>query len=385
MNAFEFSAPGRVVCGLGSLERLGELAASLGKRPLVVYAASTEAPQLLPPRLQPAGLQAHYLQVDGEPSLAAIERGVQFSRDQACDCAISLGGGSAIDTAKAICGLHPNPGQPLDYLEVVGQGKSLGQPGLPHLAIPTTAGTGAEATRNAVIGLPEQGLKVSLRSPYLLPAIALLDPQLSLSLPPRQTADSGLDALTQLVEAFVSNRANPFSDAVCRAGLCLASRSLRRVYHHGDDLEGRQEMLLAAHFSGLALASARLGLVHGFAGVLGGSFGAPHGAICAALLPFVMQANIRALRAAQNGEPFLERYAEVASLLSGQAGAAPEAGVEWVSRLCAELGVQPLAPFGVSTADFPPIVEKARRASSAQGNPLVLPPEQLCWILQQAL
>ena len=385
MNGFEFHAPGRIIFGLGSITRLAELAAGLGRRALVAHSPGLDVEGLVGAPLRQVGVECVNFTVQGEPTLESINQSLHLSRVRSCDCVVSLGGGSAIDTGKAVSALHVNPGQVLDYLEVVGGGKSIQLPGLPHIAIPTTAGTGAEATRNSVIGVPEKSVKASLRSPYLLPSIALVDPQLTLSLPPRVTASTGMDALTQLVEAFVSNKANPFSDAFCRTGLQSISRSLRQVYRNGEDLEARQDMSLAALMSGLALANARLGLVHGFAGVIGGMFEAPHGAICAALLPEVMEANIDALRSMGGSQPALDRYLEISRLLTGDPEAGEDDGTEWVRQLCREITIPPLSSFGISSSIFPKIVEKARHASSTQGNPVVLPDERMFRVLQQAL
>ena len=192
--------------------------------------------------------------------------------------------------------LLTNEGDLSDYLEVVGKGRPLQNPAAPCIAVPTTAGTGAEVTYNAVLGVPDQHVKVSMRSPLMLPRWAIVDPLLTHSMPPELTASTGLDALTQLIEAFVSNKANPLTDGVCREGLQRAGRSLRRAFEDGSDAEAREDMSLASLFSGMALANAKLGAVHGFAGPLGGMTDAPHGVICGKLLPYVMQANVRALQ-----------------------------------------------------------------------------------------
>ena len=302
-----------------------------------------------------------------------------------CDLVIGLGGGSAIDAAKAIAALAANGGDPLDYLEVVGRGQSLAQPSLPCIAIPTTAGTGAEVTRNAVLASPEHGIKASLRSPTMLPRLALVDPELTHSLPPAVTASTGLDVLTQLIEPFTSSKANPLTDALCREGMMRAARSLRTAYENGRDATAREDMALASLFGGLALANAGLGVVHGFAGPVGGTFHAPHGAVCAAFLPHVMAVNARALRARQPGGAALARYDEIARILTGQDGALAEDGIAWVKSLAAALNVPSLAAYGVTTADFPALVEKTAVASSTKANPIVLTPEELHEILALAL
>ena len=323
--------------------------------------------------------------MDGEPTIELVRRGAEFARQEKCDLVIAFGGGSAIDTGKAIAALLANPGELMDYLEVVGKGRPLEHAGAPFIAVPTTAGTGSEVTRNAVLGVPERRVKVSLRSPLMLARLAAIDPELARDLPPAITAYTGLDALTQLIEAYVSIRANPMTDGFCLKGIECAARSLRRAYHDGHDAEARRDMSLAALLSGLSLANAGLGVVHGFAGPLGGKVPAPHGAICAAILPQGMEINLRALRARAPQSEALRRYDQVARLLTGQAGATADAGVAWARETCRELDIPLLAAYGVSERDFPELIAEAQKASSMKGNPLVLTPEELQEVLQQSL
>jgi alcohol dehydrogenase class IV len=278
-----------------------------------------------------------------------------------------------------------NPGELLDYLEVIGRGQTLTQPPAPCIAIPTTAGTGAEVTRNAVLGSPEHRVKVSLRSPLMLPRLALIDPELTHSMPPAVTASTGLDALTQVLEPYVSNAANPMTDAICREGLRRAARSLRQAYENGNDAAAREDMALTSLFGGLALANAKLGAVHGFAAVLGGMFHAPHGAVCAVLLPHVMTINVQALQARQPESEALRRYDEVARILTGFDEAVATDGVAWVQALGQALNVPGLGSYGLTPADFPTVIEKSAVASSMQGNPLKLATEEMAEILNRAL
>ena len=335
--------------------------------------------------LAAVGVDYVTLIVSGEPTTDLARQGARLAREASCDLVIGLGGGSAIDAAKAIAALAANGGDPLDYLEVIGRGQSLTQTSLPCIAIPTTAGTGAEVTRNAVLASPEHGIKASLRSPTMLPRLALVDPELTHSLPPAVTASTGLDALTQLIEPFTSSKANPLTDALCREGLMRAARSLRTAYEDGRNATAREDMALASLFGGLALANAGLGVVHGFAGPVGGTFHAPHGAVCAAFLPHVMAVNARALRARQPNGTAMERYDEIARILTGQAAALTEDGIAWVKSLAAALSVPSLAAYGVTTADFPALVEKTAAASSTKANPIVLTPAELNEILALAL
>jgi alcohol dehydrogenase class IV len=218
----------------------------------------------------------------------------------------------------------------------------------------------------------------------MLPRVALVDPELTYGLPSAVTAGTGLDALTQLIEPYVSARANPLVDAICVEGISRVAGSLRRAYHDGADREARRDMALASLFGGLALANAGLGVVHGFAAPLGGRWKAPHGTLCAALLPHGMGANVAALRARAPQNPALERYAAIARLLTGTNDACAEDGIDWVRALCAELEIPALRCWGISQADLPGVVEKAARASSMQANPLPLTGEELLAVLTAA-
>ncbi len=291
---FEFATAGRILFGCGQLRQVPALARGLGRRALLVLGASNRGREGLTQALGEAGIRPVSFNVGGEPTTHLVDEATRMARAEGCDLVIALGGGSVIDAGKAVAGLLGNPGVALDYLELVGGGKSLANPGVPFVAIPTTAGTGAEVTRNAVLDVPEHKAKASLRSHHLLPRLAIVDPELTLSMPPEVTAYTGMDALTQLIEPFVSHAANPLTDGICREGLARAARSLAAVYRDGSDLTAREEMALAALCGGMALANAKLGAVHGFAGVLGGATGQAHGALCARLLPHVMEVNLRA-------------------------------------------------------------------------------------------
>lgn len=382
---FEFATVNRIIFGPGTLKQAGPLARELGRRALVLTGGGPAFVAPLLAVLDAQGLAYATFAVIGEPSTELVRQGMALAAAAQADLVIGFGGGSALDAAKAIAVLATNGGDPLDYLEVVGRGQTLKAPALPILAIPTTAGTGAEVTRNAVLLSPEHRQKASLRSPTMLPRAAIVDPELTYGLPPDVTASTGLDALTQLIEPFTSIRANPLTDGLCREGMARAAGALRRACRRGDDAAAREDMALASLFGGLALANAGLGAVHGFAGPVGGMFPAPHGAVCAALLPHVMAVNIAALRARQPGNPVLDRYAEVAQIVTGSATAAAEDGAAWVAALSADLGVPPLAAYGITRADAPLLVEKTAAASSTKGNPIVLTPAELSEILERAL
>lgn len=380
---FEFATATQIIFGPGTLKQVGPLAREMGRQALVV-ANSIELAKPLLDTLTAQGVEAAVFTIGGEPSVAVVQQGTQQARAAKAELVIGFGGGSAMDTAKAVAIMLTNPGEPLDYLEVIGRGQTLSQPGVPCIAIPTTAGTGSEVTRNAVLGAPEQRVKVSMRSPFMLPRLALVDPELTYSLPPEITASTGLDALTQNLEPFVSNKANPLTDAVTREGMRRAARSLRRAYEQGDDPAAREDMALASLFGGLALANAKLGVVHGFASVLGGMFPAPHGAVCAILLPPVMAVNVQALQERQPDSEFLRRYDEVAQILTGSSKATAGDGVAWVQELGHALGVPKLGTYGLTHTDFPTVIEKTATASSSQGNPIKLTPAELHEILNRA-
>lgn len=383
MTSFEFATANKIVFGAGKINGLADQLTGRAKRLLLVRGRSSCAIPLVREILSAHDIPFTEFEVHGEPTVDVAREGAALA--EGCDMVIGLGGGSVLDAGKAIAALTTNPGDVLDYLEVVGKGQALVNAPLAYIAIPTTAGTGTEVTRNAVLESPAHGVKVSLRSPLMLPSVALVDPELTYDLPPEITASSGLDALTQLIEPFVSVKANPMVDAICREGIRHAAKSLRQAYHNGADASAREGMSLASLFGGLALANAALGTVHGFAGPLGGMLHAPHGAICARLLPLVMEANLKALEARQAGHPAISRYAEIARLLTGFEDASALDGMAWVTAFVRELNIPPLSAHGMTEAQIPEAVEKATKASSTKGNPIVLNEGELREILAKAL
>jgi len=385
MNLFEFVTMPRIIFGNGSIQQVGSLAAEFGERVLIVSGKSQDRLMKLLEILQHQELEVFVFPVTGEPTVEDIRAGVLFAREKLCDVVLGFGGGSALDASKAIAVLYPNEGDIYDYLEVIGKGKSLSGPGLPLITVPTTAGTGAEVTRNAVIGAPDRRVKVSLRSSVMLAKIALIDPQLTHSAPPEVTARTGMDTLSQLVEPFISNQSNWMTDIFCREGMRRVKNSISKAYHSGGDLLAREDMAFASLLSGLALTNAKLGVVHGFASVIGGVYPAPHGAVCARLLPPVVTANLKALQERGEDGLTLEKFSEMARILTGDDHARPMDGVEWMERLVQVLRIPPLSSFGLREADFPQLVEKAMVASSTKGNPVVLTPDEMRNILIQAL
>jgi alcohol dehydrogenase class IV len=381
---FEFAAPTRIIFGEGRVNDVPTLVAGLGSRVLVVQGASGRAEQLVD-QLRGQRLTVTTIRVASEPTVSLVEQGTSLARRERCNVVVSLGGGSVIDAGKAIAALLTNDPPVRDYLEVIGKGRALANRPVPFIAIPTTAGPGAECTRNAVLLAEEERVKVSLRSALMLPVVAVIDPELTYSLPPDVTASTGLDALTQCIEPFVSPNANPLSDAVAREGIQRAANALRRVCRDGSDTEARRDMSIASLCGGLALANAKLGAVHGFASPLGGMFPIPHGVACARLLAPVARANVRALRARASTSVALDRYDEMARLVTGDSSARAEAAVAWLENLVGELGVPPLAAYGIRESDVARVVAAARGASSMKGNPIVLSDEELGTALHAAI
>ena len=382
---FEFATATRIVFGPGTVGEVAPAAREMGQRALLVTGRGADRAGALIRSLTASGVEYVPFAAVGEPTVDLVRLGARTARQERCDLVIAFGGGSPIDAGKAIAALASNDGDVLDYLEVVGGGQALSRPSLPFIAVPTTAGTGSEVTRNAVLASPEHRVKASLRSPLMLARLAVVDPELTYDLPPRITASTGLDALTQLIEPYVSSRANPMIDALCLEGIRRASRSLARAYKDGSDIEARLDMSMASLFGGLALANAGLGAVHGFAAAIGGAFDAPHGAVCAALLPSVMQMNIRALRARAPQSTALVRYKEIARVVTTSAGASAEQGAEAVRQLCTELQIPPLSAYGAGPEHIDALVDAASRASSMKANPIALTPDELREILAGAL
>ena len=396
MSPFEFATAQRIIFGAGAFDQLAKVAAEFGACVLLVTTPSALAAGGPAERLQAQGqgLAVTVHAVSGEPTVESVQAAVAAARQAGAEVVVALGGGSALDTGKAVAGLLTNGGEPLDYMEVVGRGRSLLQPAAPFIAVPTTAGPGAEVTRNAVVLSRQHGVKASIRSPYLLPRVALVDPLLTHTLPPDATASTGLDAITQLIEPYVSKRANLLTDALVQGALSRAAHALPRAWADGSDAQARADMAFASLCGGLALANAGLGAVHGFAAPLGGAYPIPHGVACALLLAPVMAANIAALRAMPADRPAgpatagetRRRYVEVGAALTGEWGEdAVEAGIAWVRDRVAQIQLPGLAHYGVTTVDLPALADAAQQASSMKGNPVPLSTETLVSLLEQAM
>jgi alcohol dehydrogenase class IV len=376
VSAFDLALPRRVLFGPGRAAELPGLLPALGERVLLCTGSDPARHRHLLGGVEPVAV------VTGtrEPTVDDVR--AALARARGVDVVVAIGGGSVLDLGKAVAALLGNGTDPLDHLEVVGRGLPVTRPSVPFVAVPTTAGTGAEATANAVLSSPEHGLKASIRSPHLLPAVALVDPLLTLGCPPAVTASSGLDALTQCLEPYVAPQAGPATDAVAAEGLRRGARALRQAYAHGYDVAAREDMALCSLFGGIALANAKLGAVHGLAGVVGGMVDAPHGAVCAALLAPVVEANLRALRG--SGAPALQRYADVARWLTGRDDAAADDAVGWLRETVAALDVPPLGAVGLRPGQHAEVAEKAARSSSMRGNPVPLSADELVGVLRAA-
>ena len=380
---FEFATAARIIFGEGTVREVAPLASEMGDRAFVVTGSNTARAEPLLEDLNECKIKSVTFSVSGEPTAAMAKAAVKEAREAKSNLVISIGGGSALDTGKVVAAMLTNNGQLEDYLEVVGDNKPLTRCPVPNIAIPTTAGTGAEVTRNAVLGLPEYGVKVSMWSNLLLPRLAVVDPVLTYSMPPAVTASTGLDALTQLIEVYVSNKANALTDGICREGLKRAGRSLQEAYEDGGNKAAREDMSIASLFGGLALANAKLGAVHGLCGPLGGMISAGHGVICGRLLPHVMQANVQALQKRAAESAALARYDEVARVLTGAATAHAVDGLRWVQEVCRRFKLPSLSEFGLKEKDFHTIIAKCRKSSSMKGNPVVLTDDELMEILRK--
>lgn len=363
MNRFEFATAQRIIFGRGTVRELPALAAEFGQRLLLVTGSR---PQQWETRLPQVGCKS----ISGEPTVADIQSGVELAKQRNADVIVAIGGGSVVDAGKAIAAMSTQPGALMRYIEVIGEGRPLEAAPLPFIAVPTTAGTGAEATRNAVIASEEHRVKASLRHVTMLPRIALIDPELAVNVPPNVTAASGMDALTQCLEAFVCSRAQPMTDALCLDGIQRAIHSLERAFQNGHNLDAREDMALCALNSGIALANAGLGAVHGFAAPIGGMFHAPHGAVCAALLAPVWEANAK--RVSNRA-----KFDQVDRLLGGDA-------VAWLHAITSRLDIPKLSAWGIQETDLDEIARKAAAASSMKANPVSLTHEDLVEILRMA-
>jgi len=380
----DFSTANRIIFGAGSLTQLSELLEGIGCRGLFLQKSGLPAINLIHQILQEMKIDCLDISVRGEPDMDRIDQITRQAKEFECDFIIGLGGGSVLDTGKAVAALMTNSGSLLDYLEVVGSGKPLQNKAIPYIAIPTTAGTGSEVTKNAVISVPDQKVKVSMRHNYLLPEIALVDAELTYDLPAKITAFSGMDALTQVIEPYLSKGCNQMVDLFCKDAIPKSGQFLLRAYQQVNDEEARLNLSWVSLMGGLSLANAKLGAVHGLAGPIGGMFNLPHGMICASLLHSAMEVNFQAVLSANPGSPILERFNDVARWLTGRSDAKAEDGILFLQELTRQMNIPRLSEMGVKRENFPEIVMKSKRSSSMKGNPIELSEEQILLIIEKA-
>ncbi|MDR1936499.1 MAG: iron-containing alcohol dehydrogenase, partial [Candidatus Accumulibacter sp.] len=384
---FSFARMPEIHFGPGKLSLLPQRIASYGKTALLLTGgasfARSEACARLTGALDRAGIRLFRASVAGEPSPDFVDATVARHRAEAIDCVVGIGGGSVLDAGKAVAAMLPQDGSVVPYLECVATRKHDGRK-LPYIAVPTSSGTGAEASKNAVLGsVGREGYKSSLRHDRFVPDVALVDPELTLGCPPQVTAACGLDALTQLLEAYVSSKASPITDALALSGLAHVAAGFLPACENGrEDLAARSHMAYAALLSGVVLANAGLGVVHGLAGPIGGFFPIPHGVACGTLIGVATRINIEALRRdAAGNRAALEKYARAGALLSGEEAAGEDAGCESLLRVLerwiAAAGIARLSAYGVSRDDFPRILDK----SNNKNSPVTLAREQMQAIL----
>lgn len=368
--------PGKRRAALAEARRFGDRVL------LVTGASSLERSGFLAEVLDTKDASITHYAVSREPDPALVDEGVRRCREARCNVVLGIGGGSTLDSAKAIAAIAANGGETFDYLEEIGGGRAIAREPLPLIAVPTTAGSGSEVTKNSVIKVAEAAVKRSIRSDLMYPRLAIVDPELSGSAPKEVAAPAGLDALTHLIEAYVSRGAQPITDALALPGIRMAYRALSALAADGFG-PLREEMALASLWGGIVLANAGLGAIHGLVAPLCGQKPIPHGTGCAALLPEGFRANIEALRRRDPGNRALGRYREVAAALN-DGNPDVERAASALAALRSRLGVPRLSALGVSTEDVSPLVAGCR-GGSMRSNPIALTDEELAQLLEAAL
>lgn len=380
MMGFSIQTPTQILFGRGMKDRAADAIAGLGPRGVLVHGANPARADWLVQDLRAKGCTLATLSCAEEPTLPMLEAALATARPFAPDWVVALGGGAVLDMGKALAALIPSPTPLMDHLEVVGRGLPLTAAPLPFIALPTTAGTGAEVTKNAVIGLPDHRRKVSLRDDRMLARLAIVDPALTDHCPWRVTLASGVDAVVQVIEPYLSTRANDFSDALARPAIARGLTALHCL-SQAEDATARDEMAWVSLCGGLALANAGLGAVHGLAGPIGGMCAVAHGAVCAVLLGPVLDMNLR--HAAKNSQT-AQRLAEVSNIVAGILGGSPETAPLTIAAWVRCAGLDGLSAQGLALADHSDVAEAALQASSMKSNPVPLTKADLMWILSQA-
>lgn len=371
MTPFAIAAPGRILFGRGEAAKAPVLIRAYGARGLIVHGATATRAHWLIDALRAAGADTMAIACAAEPTLPLLEQALAEARPFRPDWVAAIGGGAALDLSKALAALIPAPGSPLDHLEVVGKALPLTAPPLPFIALPTTSGTGAEATKNAVIGLPDHGRKVSLRDDRMLARLAIIDPALTDHTPRATTLASGLDAITQVIEPYVSSKATPFTDALTAPAIPQGLNALKRLMET-EDPAARDALAYVSLTGGIALANSGLGAVHGLAGVIGGLCPAPHGAICGALLAPILRLN-RSHASGATAQRLNTVFHHIAATLGDRAENAPETLAAWARAA----GLPGLTAQGLPPALHAQVAEAALTSSSMKGNPVTLTVREL--------
>ena len=378
----EFYAPGKIIFGSGGLSKIGTEAKRLGSKVLVVLGRSAMRKSGALDRLTHLLIENNleyliYENIPSDPTVEIIDTGTGLARKEKCNLVIALGGGSVLDAGKAISVMVTNEGSVADYQEIEGKGRKFQHKPIPFIAIPTTSGTGSEATRNAVITNTKLGLKKSIRDPWLIPEVALVDPELTLSLPPYVTAVCGGDALTQCIESYLGKKSQEITDALALHAIGLIGKSLAKAVKDGKNLEARKDMAMAALLSGLCLSNSGLGAAHALSHPLGVHYKIPHGLSCAVLLPYVMEYN----------QPVVtKKLAKIAECLGENISSlseteAAQRAVEKIKEILTAVGIKEnLFGWKIEEEDFPKLI-KGAKGGSLDNNPRDTSDEDLIELL----
>ena len=378
---FSFFSPQTIHYGRGQSQQTATLAATFGGAVLLVHGANATRAQWLVDQCKKAGLTTLVISCKNEPTLPDIELALAQTKGFVPDVVLGLGGGSVIDFAKALAALIPCTGHPINYLEGVGGGQPLDHAPIPMIALPTTAGTGAEVTKNAVIAVPEHAIKVSLRDSRMIPEIAIIDPCLMQGAPKHVTLAAGLDAVTQVIEPYLSLKANPMTDALCLSAIPIGLNALQDLVEKGT-AQAWDDMAWVSTCGGLALANAGLGAVHGFAGVIGGATNAPHGEICGTLLPAVLESHLRNAQAPSDVHTRLHWV--LGQIDTHFAEGKNGSGIAELRQWSMKMGLRGLEQMGLAQSKFADVAAIAVNASSMKGNPFSLSHQELVQILYSA-
>lgn len=378
---FEFMTPTKIIFGAGSLQHSLPLIRQIGYSILLVSGRNQQRAHEIVADFQQHHKRYQHVAVSSEPNITMIEETANLARRFKPDAVVAIGGGSVLDTGKALAAIIPNQGSVYDYVEVIGRNVPLKAKPLPFIAIPTTASTGSEVTKNAVLRSGQDKIKVSLRSADMMPDVAIIDPTLTYGTDLYLSGRGAMDAFTHLMEAYVCGVPNLLTDMVCEEGLSRITHSIIDGCVE-DKPQARRDLSFAAMLGGLALNNAKLGAAHGLASALGGKLAAPHSVITARLAPYVMHENIELARAYQKVE-ILQRYHRIAQILTDRCNVNLEDGVLWVNMILDRLQLPTLDHFGVCQTSFEEVVRDALQSNSIKGNPLPLTEERLMGILNQ--